>query len=87
MSVLNIRTDSFDMTPALTIPISSARAPVRLKFMFTLLREAWRSVVDFLVSRPVDINFLQAQSDNEIVQKYEGLAPERRHPIVEVIRT
>ena len=87
MSVLNIRTDSFDMTPALTIPISSARVPVRLKVMFTLLREAWRNVADFLASRPADIKFLQAQSDNEIVQKYEGLAPERCHPIVEVTRT
>ena len=88
MSILNIRgADSFDMKPALTIPISSTRVPVRFKFMLTLLREAWRNVVDFLASRPVDINFLQAQSDDEIGQKYEGLAPERRHPIVEVMRT
>jgi hypothetical protein len=75
------------MKPALTIPISSARVPVRLKFMFTLLREAWRNVVDFLASRPEDINFLQVLSDDEIGQKYEGIAPERCHPIVKVIRT
>lgn len=87
LSLLNIRTDSFDMKFALTVPISSARVPVRFKFMFTLLREAWRNVADFLASRPVDINFLQAQWDDEIGQKYEGLAPERCHPIVEVIRT
>ena len=87
MSVLNIRTDSLGMKPALTIPISSARVPVRFKFMFTLLREACRNVADFLASRPVDINFLQGQSDDDIGQKYGGLAPERCHPIVEVIRT
>ena len=66
MSVLNIRTDTFDVKHALTIPISSARVPVRFKFMFTLLREAWRNVEDFLASRPVDINFLQVRSDDEI---------------------
>lgn len=75
------------MKPALTIPISSARMPVRPKFMLKLLREAWRNVADFLASRPVDINFLQVQSDDEIRQKYERLAPERCHPIVEVNRT
>lgn len=82
MSVLNIRTDSFDMKPALTVPISSARVPARFK-----VREAWRNVADFLASRPVDINFLQAQSDDGIGGKYQGLTPERCHPIVEVIRT
>ena len=34
--------------------------------MFTLLREVWRNVADFLASRPVDINFLQTQSDDEM---------------------
>lgn len=58
MSVLNIRTESFGMKPALTVPISSARVPVRFKFMFPLLREVWRNVADFLASRPVDISFL-----------------------------
>ena len=87
MSILNIRgADSFDMKPALTIPISSARVPLRFKFMFILLREAWRNVADFLASRPVDINFLQAQLDDGMGQKYEGLAPEGCHPIVEVSR-
>jgi hypothetical protein len=57
------------MTPALTIPISSARVLVRFKFMFTLLREAWRNVADFLASRPVDINFLQTQSDDDKIEQ------------------
>lgn len=72
MSVLYIRTDSFDMTFILTMPISSARMPVRFKSIFVLaLRDAWRNVADFLVSTPVDTSFLTRPSD-EIVQIYES---------------